>query len=327
MARHATVADLSPLIRSRTALLDTGWTERGIASAVARKTLSVVRRGWYMAADEHAALWPEGRHLAHVIAVARDATGAGVVSHASAGVLWDLPLYRHSPAHVHMTLASPGRISSGRDVMRHLAPLPREDVVIRHGIRCTTLERTVFDEIRTLGAEASVACADAGERLIGLRGRVWDEDAVAWWRRAMNARLLGVSGARGVRQARWVAAFANGRAQLPGESVSRLQLVRLGFGMPRLQVRVEGPGRKRYFVDFGLDDVRTFGEFDGKGKYLDEAMRRGLTLEQVLLEEKQREDWIRGTTHWRFARWGDEHIRTPEKLGAHLASFSIRPPR
>ncbi len=30
-----------------------------------------------------------------------------------------------------------------------------------------------------------------------------------------------------------------------------------------------------YYVDFGMDEVGSFGEFDGKGKYLDEAMRSG----------------------------------------------------
>ena len=120
--------------------------------------------------------------------------------------------------------------------------------------------------------------------------------------------------------------FADGRAQLPGESVSRLQLVRLGFARPRLQVPVAGPHGQTYWVDFGLDDVDALGEFDGKGKYLDEAMRDGLSLEAVLLEEKKREDWIRGRTQRRFARWSNEHLGTPELLAARLAAFGIRPP-
>lgn len=320
------VSELSPLVRSRRALLAAGWTERGIESAVRAGDLRVVRRGAYIASDDDELLWAEGRHLAHVIAVVRDAVGVAVASHESAAVLWGLPLYRHRPERVHLTTAAPARISSGPDVMRHVAPLPASDVTTRDGIRCTTLERTVFDLSRTLGAEASVACADAAERLMALRGRVWDEDAAAYWRRTMSERVIAASGARGVKQARWVAAFADGRAHLPGESVSRLQLMRIGFAVPQLQVRVDGPGGREYFVDFGMTDARAFGEFDGKGKYLDEAMRRGVPLEQVLLEEKQREDWIRGTTQWRLARWGDEHSATPGALAARLRSFGITPP-
>jgi hypothetical protein len=211
-------------------------------------------------------------------------------------------------------------------VFRHVAPVPASDIVLLHGIRCTSLERTVFDMIRTLETEASVAAADAAERQFALRGRVWDEDAVDHWRRSMRDRIDAASGARGIRRARWVAAFADGRAQLPGESVSRLQLVRLGFDVPQLQVPVAGPGGRTYFVDFGLTDVRAFGEFDGKDKYLDAEMRRGLPIERVLLEEKQREDWIRGTTQWRLARWEDTHSATPRALAARLASFGILPP-
>ena len=81
-----------------------------------------------------------------------------------------------------------------------------------------------------------------------------------------------------------------------------------------------------FFVDLALDDVSAFGEFDGTGKYLDEALTRGIPLEQILLEEKQREDWIRGTTQRRFARWGDEHITSPQALAARLRSFKITPP-
>ncbi|GAA3214526.1 hypothetical protein [Microbacterium terregens] len=326
MRRAATVPELSPLVRSRTALLAQGWTERSIESAVGDGRLHVIRRGAFMDRDDASGLWPEGSHLAHVIAVARSATGGGVVSHESAGVVWALPLYRHRPLRVHMTTPAPARISSGRDVTRHVAPLPASDIVIRHGIRCTSLERTVFDMIRALGPEASVAAADAAERQFALRGRVWDEDAVGYWRRSLRERVDAASGARGIRQARWVAAFADGRAQLPGESMSRIQLVRLGFRMPQLQVPVAGPGSQTYFVDFGLTEVRAFGEFDGKDKYLDVAMRRGIPLDQVLLEEKRREDWIRGTTQWRFARWEDEHSASPQALATRLASFGIRPP-
>lgn len=304
MPRLTTVSEISPLVRSRRSLLASGWTERSIAAAVREKDLHVVRRGSYLYAKDAAELWPEGLHLAHVIAVARDTSDAGVASHESAGVVWGLPLYRYRPTRVHLTTPSPARISSGVDVMRHVAPLPHADIVVRNGIRCTSLERTVFDIVRTLSPEASVVCADAAERSMAQRGHVWDEDPVEHWRRSMRKRVEAAPRARGIRQARWVTAFANGKAQLPGESVSRLQLVRIGFATPELQVPVAGPGGRTYFVDFGLRGVRAFGEFDGKGKYLDEAMRREMSVEDVLLEEKQREDWIRGTTQWRFARSG-----------------------
>lgn len=327
MPRSVTVSDLSPLILSRRDLLHAGRSERTIAEGVRAGVLIVLRRGWYIEAQYWTQFWPEGRHLARVMAVMRDATSGVTASHLSAGVVWGLPLYRVEPPRVHLTVDPSSRISSDPGVLRHALPLPPEDSTIVQGIRCTTLSRTVFDIIRTAGSDAAIACADAAERMTTLRGREWDLDARASWRAELAERVAGAGGARGIRRARWLAPFADGSAQLPGESVSRLQLVRVGFAVPRLQVRVPGPSGGDYFLDFALDDVHAFGEFDGQTKYTDAALRGGKSVEQVLLEEKRREDWIRGTTQRRLARWGDEHIRTTRALAARLASFGIRPPR
>lgn len=235
MPHAATVADLSPAIHSLRSLLCMGWTERAIDREARGGRLQRIRRGWYMDAAEWRDLWTEGRHLAHSIAVARDSAGLIPLSHTSAAVVWGLPLYRTRPVRVHETCASPSRVSSGVDVHRHVAPLPAADVVMRDGLRVTSLARTVLDCIRVLPPEAAVALADAAERTMAQVRRDWDEDAVAAWRRGMEGRVLLTAGARGIRQARWVSAFADGRAQLPGESVSRLQLVRIGFAVPELR--------------------------------------------------------------------------------------------
>jgi hypothetical protein len=323
----ASVADVSAALVSRRMLRESGVSERSISESVRAGRLQRVRRGWFSEQDAWNDLSPEARHLAAVVAVTRDGRDRAVVSHESAAVLWGLPLYRHAPARVHLTTPTSFRISSGTDAARHVAPLPAADIVVRQGIRCTSLERTVFDVARTLPLETAVACADAAERTVALRGPRWDEDALAFWRAHLAERMGAAAGARGVRQARRVIEFADGRAQLPGESVSRLQLHRLGFAPPRLQVAVPAQEGGQYFVDFALDDVRAFGEFDGRVKYTDPLMRAGKSLEQVLLAEKQREDWIRGLTQYRFVRWGAEHSATPARLAARLKSFGIIPPR
>ncbi|PYD01736.1 hypothetical protein B4U78_004645 [Microbacterium esteraromaticum] len=320
------IRDLAVEIRSRRMLLLDGWTERSLQQAVRAGRMHVIRRGWYVDTETWTSLWPEERHRAHVIAVVRDARTAAPVCRTSAAVLWDLPLYRVQPRSVHLLCGPDGRNSSGGDVKRHTEPYGPLDVDVIDGIPCTSLSRTVFDLIRTLPREAAVAVADAAERQIALRGREWDQDAVESWRLGLAQRIDEHPGARGIRQARWVSEFADGRAQLPGESVSRLQLHRLGFAPPRLQVEVAGPHGRPYFVDFGMDDVRVFGEFDGETKYRDGAMRQGRSLEDVLIEEKRREDWIRGRTRWGLVRWGSAHIQTARTLGARLAEFSVRPP-
>lgn len=314
------------MLTSRAQLLDAGTSAREISGRVRGGEIRIVRRGWFADAAAVDDLWPESRHLLHVMAVARDGQGAGVVSHVSAATVHRLPLYRSRPTRVHLTTDAPTRIASGPDVFRHVAPLSASDIITIDGVTCTTLERTVFDCMRTLPLEAAVSIADAAERSIAFRHREWDPDAADSWRHGIGGRIERAAGARGIRPARFVAAFANGKAQLPLESVSRLQLHRLGFHAVQLQVPVAAPDGGWYFVDLGLDDIKTFGECDGEAKYRDEALRSGRSVEQVLLDEKSREDWIRGTTGWRMIRWGDSAAASVQAFAARLRSFGIRIP-
>jgi hypothetical protein len=284
-----------------------------------------IRRGWYVGRDLWTSLWTEGRHLLHVIAVHEDASAEPpVFCGVSAAVIHGLPLYRTTPARVHVASVR-GLSRSAPDVLRHETRLHDEDVVVANGLRCTSPAHTVFDVTRMLTPEAAVTCADAALRSVAVHGHEQDERLASEWRGALSERAAR-SSARGVRQARRVIDFADGRAQLPGESVSRVQLRRLGFAPPDLQVRVVLSGGGEYRVDFGLDDVGAFGEFDGKGKYLDPDLRGGRSVEEVLLDEKRREDVIRGITGRRFVRWDDTHIGSASALGRRLAEFGLRPP-
>jgi len=326
MRRSLEVGQARSIVLPRAALLERGHTEDGIRRAVHEGRFVRLRRGWYVGGEIWRSLWPEARHLLHVVAVHADARSERpVFCGVSAAVLHGLPLYRTSPARVHIA-AMRGTSRSVRDVLRHETDLDDEDVVEVEGLRCTTLGRTVFDVARTLTPEASVACADAALRSVAVSGNDQDERTAAQWRGSLAERAAR-SRARGVRQARRVIDFADGRAQLPGESVSRVQLTRLGFGPPDLQVRVVAPDGAEYRVDFGLDDVDAFGEFDGAGKYLDPALRGGRSIEQVVLDEKRREDVIRGVTGRRFVRWDDAHISTADALRRRLAEFGLHPPR
>lgn len=180
------------------------------------------------------------------------------------------------------------------------------------------------DVARTTSFETAVCVLDAALRPVTVpKAGVLDAPAAEEMRE--RVREIVVKSAHGRTRAMRALAFADGRSQLPGESISRIRLAELGFARPGLQVAVEGPNGRTYFVDFGLEDVPAWGEFDGEQKYRDESMRAGLTLEQVVLREKQREDWIRGVTQRPFARWKWEHLRTADTLGARLATFGITP--
>lgn len=328
MKRAVTVLEVERMLQSRANLALRGWSDRRIRAAVDSREIVRVHRGWYVLASEWAQLWPEGRHLTAVVAASREmAGGSHVVSFVSAAVVHGLPVYRTTLDRVHATGTTAMQASNSAAVIRHEDRLAPDDVVLVDGIRCTSLERTTFDLMRVLSTEAAVAAADAALGAVAVTRHVQDAELAGRWRERLRRRAAAVGPVRGVRQARRVIEFAHGAAQLPGESVSRLQLARLGFGRLRVQVPVPAPDDSTYWVDLGLEAVDALGEFDGEAKYRDEAMRAGLTVEQVLLREKQREDWIRGTTQRRLARWGGADIATPLALGRRLASFGIRPPR
>lgn len=326
------IEEARAMLRSRAQLEASGLTTRDITSRVRAGMLVRVDRGWYADASAWRDSYAEGRHMMRVLAAEARRTGESdlVFSHTAAAVIWPLPLFRLEPKRVHLS----GRRASGHVrasdplIARHEVAVSDADIVERDGLRCTSLARTVADMLRAASAETALALADAAFRTEAYddsTGR-YDDDAAASFRAQIAARLP--QGARGVRGARRILEMADGRAASPGESVSRLYLLDLGFARPRLQVAIPSPRGSSYYVDFGLDDVDAWGEYDGEGKYLDSEMRGGdVDVAQVVLEEKMREDWIRGTTNRRFARWGKAHTTSAAALGARLAAFSLYAPR
>ncbi|WP_157096504.1 hypothetical protein [Microbacterium arborescens] len=323
MRRRRGPDEVRALLHRRRDLLEAGESERSIERSVRDGVRVHVRRGWYVDRAAFDELYTEDAHLLHVMAVAHEVRGHAAVSHESAAVLHGLDLYRVRPTRVHLTTAPGARVSSSPDAFRHCTPLDAHDVVEVNGIRCTSLARTVFDVARTMTPEAALVMADRAERIwCDGTGRSSDE-----WRTAMAARVAAAGAARGIRRARWVTGFADGRAESTLESVSRFRLHQLGFRSVRLQVPIAGPrGAGWYRVDFGLDDADAWGECDGVGKYLDPELRSAGSAERTVLDEKRREDWIRGTTGRRLVRWEARHVISPSAFAAHLRAFNIHPP-
>ena len=81
----------------------------------------------------------------------------------------------------------------------------------------------------------------------------------------------------GSRQARTVLALADGRSESPGESVTRVQFFR--YDIPEAQPQnpvVDTHGRLLGTCDWGWDEYRRVGEFDGFAKY--ERLLRPATI-------------------------------------------------
>lgn len=327
MAHHISFAQARGVLLTREALARNQWKQRDIARSVSAGELHRLQRNQYVQDADWSPLWPESRHRIQVAAAFAEMRGGdSVASHDSAAVVWGLPLYRWVPEAVHVTVPDGKHISSRGGMRRHGDALSEEDVTVHEGIRVTTLERTVLDLTCALPFAAGLAAADAALRLVAFDNGTYDETAAQTWRDEILARVARVVGRRGVRTAAEVLPLADGRAESPAESAGRGNLHRLGFRRLRPQVEVRGPDGRMFRVDIEIEDIATFLEVDGAAKYLDEAVRSGRTAEDVILDEKRREDWIRGTTGKRLIRADEKHVRTPQALAARLSSFGVTLP-
>ncbi|MFT4228772.1 MAG: hypothetical protein QM602_00615 [Microbacterium sp.] len=308
---------------SAEALRVSGISPGSRRAEIAAGRIVVVHRGWYV----HGSVWEtwhvEMRHAAQSLAAAFAMRGGdAALSHTSAAVLHGLPLFALTPRRVHVIdPRSDGRAVPVAGVARHAVAIG-SDVDEIAGIPVTSLARTVGDLVGRTNPETAISLADAALRRIAWDNKrhQYDTTAADAFKHAVRATPSLRPGRRGVIQARWIVDFADGRADRPGESVSRLYLHLLGFPAPRLQVPVAVRG-KTYYADFGLDDVPAWGEFDGEGKYFDADGEVSL---DALRDEKEREDSIRAATGRIVARWGMRHLGSLASFRVQLARYGCR---
>jgi hypothetical protein len=308
---------------TRDDLRDQGLSDRGIRRARDAGEVIAVRAGVFVRAEEVTGLTSEGRVVVRARALDAVSRATPVFVGLTAAALHGLPLYGCETRPLHVA-ATPARASAGKGVHRHDGLVDDSEIAVIGGLRCTSLVRTAADVARTQPFETSVCIADAALRAVAFRSH--DRYLADRAEELRDAALATAARfAQGRSLAHRVLLFADGHADRPGESVSRIRLLQLGFALPQLQVPVPGPGGTTYWVDLGLDDVASFGEVDGERKYLD-ALASGMSSAEVLEREKQREDWIRGKTQRRLARWSLRDARTPRSLGERLSQFAIVPP-
>jgi hypothetical protein len=261
----------------RPALRAAGITDDELRQLRVQGRLTVVRRGAYVPSDDPRLDDAVARHALMVRAAVRDLSAEAVVSHVSAAVLhgltlWDVAL---KPVHVTRDRRSGGRCTSLLHV--HTAGLDPDEVVDVDGIPVTSVPRTVADLARLLPFEPALVVADAALH----RDRVTPA--------ALADAVARAAGRRGSPPARRVAAAADGRAENPGETRSRIAIARARLPPPTLQHEVP---ELRARTDFYWEEFRTVGEFDGKVKY-GRSLRPGEDPGEAVYREKLREDALR----------------------------------
>lgn len=256
-----------------------------------------------------AALGPEQRHaaLVHATDAACHEPGTHVFALDSAAAVWGLPRVGPWPAHV--TVLATGPRTRGSRLVRVHVGAPTEGVVVR-GLRVTGVARTVVDLARTTPFESALCAADHALR----HGLCTPAELV-------EAAASVAPRVRGRPAARLVAALADGRSMSPGESLSRARMVQLGLPRPWLQVPLEDDEGFFGWGDFGWEGV--VGEFDGRRKYAVPDGADAAHAEQVLWDEKRREDRIRRRS--RLARWSWDDALRVTPMARVLAEQGIRP--
>jgi hypothetical protein len=286
------------LLRPR--MLAAGYSDDELRRMRSGRQLVAVRPGAYVASDDERLRSPAARHLLAIEAAQQQLGPGAVVSHASAAVvhrlpLWDTPLDR---VHVTRNRRSGGRRS--RYLHLHAASLDPDEVEAVDGILVTSVARTIADMARELPFEPALVPADA-----------------ALYRKLLTPAELHEaversSNRRGNAEARRVVSFADSGGQSPGETRSRVALLRAGVAPPRLQrAFYAGTGQFIGRVDFDWDEYSTVGEFDGQVKYGRE-LQPGQDLGEVVFQEKLREDALRDVGR-NVVRW----------IWAELSTFDV----
>lgn len=279
-----------PVLLRRAQALVEGFTDAELARMVRRKELSRLQRGTYTEGSAALPVDPAARHALIVLATIAGLQSPAIVSHQSAAVLHQLPVWGIRLGRVHILRPPPARGTGSRRVHLHVAKVPEGQLVLIDGVLATDVTRTIVDVARTAPFESAVVMADRA-----LRTRSTS-------RTALEECLALMGPVPGTRAAARVVAFADPLSESVGESRSRVLMHRLRLPVPDLQVRVlRRDGSEIGRCDFGWKDRRTVGEFDGRVKY-GRLLRPGQAPGDVVFEEKLREDELRDH-RWQVARW------------------------
>lgn len=153
-------------------------------------------------------------------------------------------------------LGNHNRRSSGLIV--HSGRVPEDEIGQIGEIRCTTVERTAYDVGRRLPFVSGLMRVDA---LLNATGKT-------------AAGVVEVAerypGARGIRRLRGILHMADGGAESPQETRTRLVLV--CGGLPRPQTQIEVGSRR---IDLGWREFKVGVEYDGMQHWQDPAQHGG----------------------------------------------------
>lgn len=241
--------------------------------------------------------------LAGIVAAARQLTIDHTFSHASAALVWGLPLWT-VPDRTHLIQGPTPTGTGAVDLARHVHELATGHRTRHRGLPVTTLDRTLVDCAMSLGPLGGLVVADAALRAGADRDRC-------------RALLASMAGRRGTRVGRAVVELADGGAESPRETATRYVMLRSGMPAPETQIHITTPIGD-YWADLGWRDLRLLVEYDGIGKYAEAA-----GASEVLLRERRRQDAVQ-EQGWRFLRLTREDFGRTDTIMRRLTPLLPR---
>ncbi len=277
------ITELNGGFFTRAHALDAGLLDRDLLRLRRAGLLVRLRQGAYTWAEDHAARDEVEQHVVLLRAVLAAQRTKVAAAGPSAAALLGLDLHGIDLSLVHLLRLDPASSRREAGIVHHVV---RDDVlgslVAVAGVLTTDLSRTVWDVARLGGVESGVVTADSALR----RSPEITDDLQALAREFRHQPRA--------RQAWLTLRLADGRSESAGESVSRVRFVRHGIPVPDLQFEViDDNGEVLGRSDFGWEECRHLGEFDGKVKY-GKLLRPGENATDVVVREKRREDKMRG---------------------------------
>jgi hypothetical protein len=309
--------DIDAQLRYARDLSDSFGRREDLARSAASGLLHRVARGAYLRAEVWTMLDDREKYLTLIRAVTATRRFRPVLSHFSAAAIHGLPMVGAWPSTVHTIVGPTAGGRSRNRVVKHSLRLDDADVVEVDGFFVTSVARTVVDVAALASPLVAVTMADRALH-VDRRGRnlpmTTKADLFDVWERSLPARAHA--------RTKEVIEFSTELADSPLESVSRVNMRVIGCPRPLLQSRFSDYRGLIGETDFNWPSFGLIGEADGDIKYLDELYRGGRTAEQVLRDERIRENRLRALklemTRW---EWGTA-IR-PAALRAHLQNAGL----
>jgi hypothetical protein len=266
---------------TRTQALGSGLPPDVVDRLVARGLWLAVRQGIYSERSHWESLDSRsGQPRLEARAVYLGLQRAHLLSHDTAALFLGLATLKPTKHLVHVTRLGPPRARTRNGVRYHQSRLLGAHHVLIEGLPVLGLARTAVDIAREHGLVHGVVAIDAARQLgVGLAELSAVTEDMYRWPHVVRARTA--------------VAHSDPGAESVGETLARLMLEELGLGPIQTQFEIRDASR---WARCDLRVGRHLVEFDGHKKYQRRVKGGVATVdpEQVVWEEKKRQDWLLG---------------------------------